>query len=472
MSFITIEYYIFLAFILLIVFLTPQKHKYFPLLIASYVFYASIHIEYSLVMFASTIVSFLTGILMNKVKKGRAFFFTIGILTDLSLLFFFKYFGFFLENINVVFGTEFNTNFSVTKHIILPIGISFYTFQSLAYTIDVFKRKRLPELNLGYYALFISFFPQLVAGPIERSQKLIPELKKNIAPKLTNIIQGGKLIIWGLFKKLVIADTLGHYVNTVIYNINNFNSVEVSLSAFAFAFQVYFDFSAYSNIAIGSAKMFGIDLSMNFNNPLTSKTMTELWSKWHITLMAFFNDYIFRPLIKSKSIFSRWKSSAILVVFFISGLWHGASWNFIIFGLINGIAIVLERETNFARKIRQKQSKNQLSTIQNIILIFYSLSILSLSAIWFKATTFEEAVYFLSRIINLNFENTHFFTVFYILALMFVGVAADYFRKDYQTTPVENLKYYILKTTVYSILIFTIILFNHTDDIPFVYYQF
>ncbi|MBL4594253.1 MAG: MBOAT family protein [Flavobacteriales bacterium] len=361
-----------------------KKYNWLVLTIASYVFYASIHLEYAIVMLASTIVAYFTAIMMSKVKKGRVFFFLIGILTDLSLLFFFKYLGFFLENVNFLFGTEIDTGYSIAKNIILPIGISFYTFQSLSYTIDVYRKQREPEKHFGYYALYISFFPQLVAGPIERSQYLIPQLKKKVKPNLDRFIQGGKLILWGLFKKIVIADTIGTYVNHVFISPDGHNSAEITLAVYAFAFQVYFDFSGYSNIAIGSAKMFGIDLSMNFNSPLTSKTLSELWKKWHITLMGFFNTYIFHPLVKSQRIFHKWGAGAILVVFFISGLWHGASWNFVIFGLVNGLAIVIERRTKFAKKIQQRVKKKQLGLAFKLLLIFYSVSVLSFSSIWFK----------------------------------------------------------------------------------------
>ena len=423
-------------------------------------------------MLASTIVAYFTAIMMYKVKKGRLFFFFIGILTDLSLLFFFKYLGFFLENVNFLFGTEIDTGYSIAKNIILPIGISFYTFQSLSYTIDVYRKKRAPEKHFGYYALYISFFPQLVAGPIERSQYLIPQLKEKIKPNLNRFIQGGKLILWGLFKKVVIADTIGTYVNHVFISPDGHNSAEIALAVYAFAFQVYFDFSGYSNIAIGSAKMFGIDLSMNFNSPLTSKTLSELWKRWHITLMGFFNTYIFHPLVKSQRIFHRWGAGAILVVFFISGLWHGASWNFVIFGLVNGLAIVIERQTKFAKKIQHRVRKKQLGLVFKLLLIFYSVSILSFSSIWFKAKSFNEAINILSKIGAFNFEGTRIMSFLYVVFLMGLGVVMDYYRKHYQSTPIELIKYNYGRIAIYAILLVFVFLYSNNNEVPFVYYQF
>ena len=472
MSFITIEYYIFLLFVVLLTYAIRIKFRWVILLFASYLFYASIHIEYSIVMLTSTVIAYFTAIMMYRFKNWSILFFCIGILTDLSLLFFFKYFGFFLENVNLLFGSDFDTNYSIAQNIILPIGISFYTFQSLSYTIDVYKRKREPERHFGYYALYISFFPQLVAGPIERSAYLIPQLKKKVTPAFNYLIQGGKLIIWGLFKKIVIADTIGTFVNYVFSNTSEYNSLEIALSVYAFAFQVYFDFSGYTNIAIGSAKIFGIDLSMNFNSPLTSRTLTELWTKWHITLMNFFTSYIFRPLIKSGRLFRKWNSAAILIVFFISGLWHGASWNFVLFGLVNGIAIIIERKTKFARKIRQRNKKRNLSFFFNLVLIFYSLTILSFSSIWFKTDTFDQGIDILTRIGNFSFGNTNIWTVSYIIMLMLIGMAADYLRKNYLSTPVEIIKHNYIRLTIYVILIVMIMLYSYNDEVTFIYYQF
>lgn len=472
MSFITIEYYIFLLFAVLLTYVIKIKFRWAILLFASYLFYASIHIEYSIVMLTSTVIAYFTAIMMSRLEKGRVFFFCLGILTDLSLLFFFKYFGFFLENVNLLFGADLDTNYSIAKNIILPIGISFYTFQSLSYTIDVYRRKREPERHFGYYALYISFFPQLVAGPIERSEFLIPQLKNKVIPAFNHFRQGGKLIIWGLFKKIVIADTIGQYVDHVFSNPSGYNSLETALSVYAFAFQVYFDFSGYSNIAIGSAKMFGIDLSMNFNSPLTSRTLTELWTKWHITLMAFFTTYIFRPLIKSGRFLHKWSSGAILIVFFISGLWHGASWNFVLFGLINGVVIIIERKTKFARKIRQHQRKKNLSFVFNVLLIFYTLTILSFSSIWFKTGTFNEGIDILKHIGNLSFDNTHIRTFTYVIMLMLIGMVADYLRKNYLSTPLEIIKHHYSRLTIYVILIVMIVLYGSNNEVTFIYYQF
>ncbi|PCI96751.1 MAG: hypothetical protein COB15_09185 [Flavobacteriales bacterium] len=455
-----------------LIYISGKKYNWLILTIASYIFYASIHIEYSIVMLASTIVAYFSAIMMSKAKKGRVFFFLIGILTDLSLLFFFKYLGFFLENVNFLFGTEFDTGYSIAKNIILPIGISFYTFQSLSYTIDVYRKKRAPETHFGYYALYISFFPQLIAGPIERSQYLIPQLKEKVKPNLDHFMQGSKLILWGLFKKIVIADTIGTYADNIYSNSNEYNSIEIALAVYAFAFQVYYDFSGYSNIAIGSAKMFGINLSMNFNNPLASKNITELWSKWHISLMTFLNTYIFRPLVTSRNLFHKWGVGAIFVVFFISGLWHGASWNFVTFGILNGLIVIIERQTKFVKKIQQLSKKNKVSKPLKFLLIIYTLSFFSFTSIWFKTITNNDAIQIISNFLKFNFNNTAIVNVLYVLFLMILGVWLETYRKHYQSTPIEIIKYNYGRVTIYTILLVLVVLYSNHNEVPFIYYQF
>lgn len=333
MLFNSISYAIFLPIVFSIYWIVPHNIRWIVLLISSYYFYMSWNIQYVLLILFTTLVSYLAALLLERIEENsiKKLLLFITVLICLSILIFFKYFNFFSFNIAsfVSFiGIDLDP---ILLDIILPVGISFYTFQTLSYVIDVYKGDISAERHFGYYATFISFFPQLVAGPIERTRNLLPQIKSKVEFSYKQATYGLKLISWGLFKKIVIADTLAVYVQPVYKNPYEYNGFALLLGSLFFTIQIYCDFSGYSDIAIGSSKLLGINLMRNFHSPYFSSSIKEFWSRWHISLSTWFRDYLYIPLGGNRSGNIR-KYLNIIFTFFISGLWHGANWTFVIWG--------------------------------------------------------------------------------------------------------------------------------------------
>ena len=330
MLFNSCEYLIFLPVVFALYWLFPQKYKWILLLGASYYFYMSWKAEYLALIVFVTVVSYAAAFLIENTRSilGRRIILIIGILISLSLLFVFKYFNFIALSINGVLESFRREARIPLLEVILPVGISFYTFQTMSYVVDVYRGKVSAEKNLGIYATFVSFFPQLVAGPIERTSNLLPQIKRNHYFEYSKAVYGMRLMLWGYFKKLVIADNLSPFVERVFNDPYSYNGFALLLSTIFFTFQIYCDFSGYSDIAIGTAKLFGIDLMTNFKSPYYSTSIKEFWSRWHISLSTWFKDYVYIPLggnrvSKLRNYFN------YLITFLISGLWHGANWTFV-----------------------------------------------------------------------------------------------------------------------------------------------
>lgn len=328
MLFNSIEFLVFLPLVILS-YSVLKSHRTTILLIASYFFYGWWNWSYLALIVFSTFVDYQCAISIashSLNRKKKKLFLGISILSNLGLLGFFKYFNFFSQEANRLFdflGMDYLIPYS---SFILPMGISFYTFQTMAYTIEVYNNKITPERNPLIFSLYVSFFPQLVAGPIERPSHLITQLKRLNNLNSNNIKQGFYRIIFGLFKKLVIADRLALFVNEVYKSPENYDGSMLILATFFFAFQIYCDFSGYSDIAIGTARLFGIELMENFRMPYLATSIREFWSKWHISLSTWFRDYLYIPLGGNKTLHIR----NIIIVFLVSGLWHGANWTFVI----------------------------------------------------------------------------------------------------------------------------------------------
>ncbi len=349
MSFNSLVFLIFLVTVLVLYYVLPHRVRWIMLLIASYIFYAYWNFYLIFLILSTTLVSYLAGLFIGKAKKQatRNFFLVITLVICFGLLLFFKYFNFLSGSMTAlfrIFGMQVDDFF---LDLILPVGISFYTFQTLSYVIDVYRGSIEPERHIGYFALFVSYFPQLVAGPIERPQDLIPQLKEKHKFDKNNLWQGFKIMAAGFVKKVVIADTLASYVDSV-YNAPDLGQVtgfSVLLATAVFIIQIYCDFSGYSDIATGCAKMMGVDLTVNFDRPLSSESLNDFWSRWHISLNTWFRDYVYLPLnyraMGKKHLRARVYLN-LLIVFFISGLWHGANWTFVVWGMYNGVCQVLE----------------------------------------------------------------------------------------------------------------------------------
>lgn len=335
MLFNSYTFMLFFPVVLLVYFIIPKKTRYIWLLISSYFFYMCWSVKYILLIFVSTAITWVSGLLMQgrttKIKRRVLFF---SLLSNLGILAFFKYFDFMIENLNSIVQRIGIGTLSNPFNLILPVGISFYTFQALSYTIDIYRNEIEPEKNFFRYALFVSFFPQLVAGPIERSKKLLKQIDNLENLKLwdySRITHGAGTMLWGYFLKMVVADRLAILVDTVWDSYWQYGSCELILAMVFFSIQIYCDFNSYSTIAVGAAEIMGVDLMENFDTPYLSRSIKEFWRKWHISLSTWFRDYVYIPLGGNRCSALR-KSFNLMVTFLISGLWHGADWTYILWG--------------------------------------------------------------------------------------------------------------------------------------------
>lgn len=344
MLFNSYHFLIFFPIVLFIYFLVPKKMRYIWLLLSSYYFYMNWNPRYAILIAISTIITYLSGIGIqfynnNKNNEMKKCIVSLSIISNLSILIIFKYSNFILANLNI-FLEKFEINCLPNKvDLLLPVGISFYTFQALSYTIDVYRGNIKAEQNILRYSLFVSFFPQLVAGPIERSTNLISQIQNIDRIELLQyerIKSGTLLMAWGFFQKLIISDRIAIFVNQIFDFYYNYGAIEIGLAAVLFAFQIYFDFNGYTFIARGTSRIIGIELIKNFKQPYLASGIQDFWRRWHISLTTWFTDYLYIPLGGNKKGLFR-KYVNIIIVFLISGLWHGASWNFIFWGLLHAI---------------------------------------------------------------------------------------------------------------------------------------
>ncbi len=409
MLFNSIDFAIFLPIVFMLYWFVANKNlklQNFLIVISSYVFYGWWDWRFLSLILFSTIIDYTVGLALSKqenLTKRKALLWT-SIIVNLGFLGFFKYYNFFLDNFITAFsffGTEINGN---SLNIILPVGISFYTFQTLSYTIDVYKRKLKPTRNFIAFSAFVSFFPQLVAGPIERATNLLPQFYKKRTFNNDKAIDGVHLIIWGLFKKIVIADSCAIYVNEIFSNYENMNSISLLLGAIYFAFQIYADFSGYSDIAIGTAKLFGIELMSNFKFPYFSRDIAEFWRRWHISLSTWFRDYVYIPLGGSKG--SKIQSFRnIFIIFLVSGFWHGANWTFIIWGILNALYFIplflTKRNRKYLNIVAQGKTFPDFSELTSMLTTFLLVVV---GWIFFRADNLTIAIKYIKNLFLFNFE--------------------------------------------------------------------
>lgn len=405
MLFNSFTYLWFLPCVVIVYFSLPHKYRWILLLGASYYFYMCWKAEYIVLIILSTLIDYFSaiGIGTSKNKFLRRLCLGVSLTGNLSLLFFFKYYNFAGQNLQAVFDS-FNILANVpVYHFLLPVGISFYTFQTMSYTIDVYKGSMKPERHLGYFALYVTYFPQLVAGPIERSERLLPQLRQEHRFDPDRALSGMRLIIWGLFKKVVVADRLSVYVQTVYDSPTEYAGFPLIIGTIFFAYQIYCDFSGYSDIAIGSARLIGVDLMKNFDTPYYSKSIREFWSRWHISLSTWFRDYVYIPLGGSRVKVSRFYLN-LLITFLVSGFWHGANWTFIVWGFIHGISMVLSAMTaGFRERLAQVTGLSRLPLLRSAIQSVSVLGIVLLSWVFFRADSIEAAFTFIGEAAKLDF---------------------------------------------------------------------
>lgn len=485
MLFNSIEYLLFFPLAVLVYFLIPRNSiRVVFLLVASYFFYMCWNPVYALLIVASTIADFFIGrkIHASSEQKTRKFYLLLSLLVNLGILFYFKYYNFLVQNLQILIDTI-KPEWYLPEHSwLLPVGISFYTFQTLSYTIDIFFKKLEPEPSFMRFALFVSFFPQLVAGPIERASSLLPQFHKKMVVNYDRMVFGMRMILWGMFKKVVVADRLAMFVDLVYSDPMSYGGFATLIASVFFVFQIYCDFSGYTDIAIGSAKILGFDLMENFKGPLLSRNMTEFWRRWHISLSTWIRDYVFGPLnmaLRNLGAYS------YLVVSFISftvfGFWHGANWTFVLWGVLHGVAIGYE---TFTRKKRKRFAKKTNKLLYSSVSVFLTFCFWTLTMIIFRAESISDAFYMIGNIIS--FTNEDFLTLknlihfklgilkqFYFAVGLVVFMILMHFI-EYKDSIYELIgkQATIVRWSLYVLLVFMIFNFGWAEEVPFVYFQF
>jgi alginate O-acetyltransferase complex protein AlgI len=464
MLFNTIDFIVFLPIVVFIYYLLPQKGRWILLLLASYFFYGSWKLNYLAFIIISTVIDYACGLKMDKIvsKKKKKPFLILSLVSNLGLLFFFKYYNFFAENLN----SGIASNFPILEDVILPVGISFYTFQTLSYSVDVYHSRQKAESHLGYFALYVSFFPQLVAGPIERFSNLTPQFKTEKKINYQNISNGLRLILFGLFIKMVIADNVSGIVEKVYETPLAYSSWDVLLSSFLYSFQIYSDFFGYSTIAIGSARLLGINLMDNFKTPYLSRNIAEFWQRWHISLSTWFRDYLYYPMGGNRVNKFKWYLN-VLTIFIVSGIWHGANWTFIFWGALFGIVYILEK---LASKYIAFAERN---VFFNAILILKTFVLTTLIWVFFRSKSIDEAFEFLSRIFEFSSQSeAELIVPLYVWFSLSLFIISEFSLFNSRFDEKLNKIAFPLRWTIYSILLFSILVFSGVDDFPFIYFQF
>ena len=407
MLFNSLHFLLFFPLVVLIYFVLPRKIRWIWLLVSSYYYYMSWNAKYTILLAGSTLITWLSGLLIdrcgkseqdrNKSEKHKKWLVFLSFFLNLSILFIFKYFNFGVSALNKILRLLHLSTVQTSFNVLLPVGISFYILQALSYTMDVYRGKVKVEKNIFKYALFVSFFPQLVAGPIERSQDLLPQILVPHDFDFDRVKRGLWLMLWGYFQKLVIADRLSIFVNTVYGDPSNYlHGGVVNLTAMIFfAFQTYADFAGYSNLALGAAEVLGFRLTTNFIRPFFTTNITEFWTRWHISLSRWFTNYLYIPLGGNRVGKIRYYCN-VMIVFLASGLWHGANWTFLIWGGLNGLISITERLlTPLWRKMCAALKFNTRSGLMKCLQSAYVIFMFGLVQVFFRSETLAQAFDFL-----------------------------------------------------------------------------
>lgn len=476
MLFNSIEFICFFIVVVALYYALPQRIRWLLLLTASYYFYMSWKAEYVILIMISTLICYLSAIKMSKhtEKHRKRKYLVLAVCSNLAVLLFYKYFNFFGDSITALL-QSISISFDMPYlELLLPVGISFYTFQALSYTVDVYRGNREPERHLGIFALYVSFFPQLVAGPIERSTTLLPQFHEEKRFDYQNMVSGLQLIAWGFFKKLVVADRLALYVDRVYANPESFGGITLIVATVLFSFQIYCDFSGYSDIARGTARTMGYNLMENFRRPYFAASIKEFWSRWHISLSTWFRDYLYIPLGGNRVSPIRMHAN-VLAVFLLSGLWHGASWTFVVWGALHGIysmlAVVI---MPFTARLRSTVAIPALWRIFKIVITYFLVLI---AWVFFRADSVKSAVYILSEMSTLSgtlfFQGDYQIHLLYSILAIVILLSVE-IRQEYSECRLgmhEACRQWMREVS-YAALIASILLFGVFDGGQFIYFQF
>lgn len=476
MLFNSFHFVYFFIIVTSVYFSLPHRQRWLLLLLSSCYFYMAFVPIYILILGFTIVVDYFAGIYIeNSQGKRRKLFLIYSLVANIGILCIFKYYNFINTNFSYLLHGFGLTNPIPYLSILLPIGLSFHTFQAMSYTIEVYRGNQKAERHFGIYALYVMFFPQLVTGPIERPQNLLHQFKEKHHFDNDRVFEGLKLMIWGLFKKLVIADRLGIYVNGAYNYVDQQDGMTLLLATIFFSFQVYCDFSGYSDIAIGTAKVLGFDLMTNFRRPIFAKSTGEFWKRWHISLSTWFKDYLYFPMGGNKGSVPRWYFN-LMVVFLISGLWHGANWTYIIWGGINGFYLVFAIMTKkYREKFNTLTGIKKLPRLHLFFQILITFLLITFSRIFFRSKTVEDAFTIIKKI--LTFKGSVFNEGTAILLYSFFAITfllAVEFKKEFYKGPftLSHHTNFWVRNSYYSMLVILIILFGVFDGGQFIYFQF
>ncbi|MBU0979506.1 MAG: MBOAT family protein [Nanoarchaeota archaeon] len=459
------DFLFFFAIVFIAFWVLPKRFKNAALLISSYIFFGSWNWKLLGLILISTYVDFFCGLLIHRAKSAarRKHYLLLSIVTNLSLLGFFKYYNFFAANLVTLLNTiGLDWNFS-TLNIILPIGISFYTFQTMSYTIDIYRRKFEPTRNIIDFSLFVAYFPQLIAGPIERARRLLPLIQAKKRFAAIEWREGMYLFIYGLVKKVVFADSAGRIVESV-FMAPEPSGAQVLIAAYAFAIQIYCDFSGYSNMARGISHFFGMKLSTNFNLPYLATNPSDFWRRWHITLSSWVKDYLYIPLGGRRS--RLFGMVALYITWALMGLWHGAAWTFVVWGVYWGFLIMLYR-------VIKRLGVVPKARIFKPITIFLMFHLTCFSWIIFRSQSMGQAIQMFKALaggINfLEFAKSGYVYLYAIIIFLVVYEVISYLKNDQLFLYKKN---FFIQMVFYLILFFLFIEIGAVSDIRFIYFQF
>ncbi|MEM1000416.1 MAG: MBOAT family O-acyltransferase [Bacteroidota bacterium] len=473
MLFNSAQFLIFLPVVMVLYFLFPKKLRWLFLLASSYFFYMCWRWEYIFLIVGSTVTDYLVAqaIYNSKRENRRRYLLYLSLGMNLGLLFAFKYFDFFAGSANFLFEAGGMGYAIPLLDVILPVGISFYTFQTLSYTIDVYMGETKPETHFGIFALFVSFWPQLVAGPIERSSRLLPQFRVAHEFNYERALWGMTRIAYGFFKKVVVADRLAIYVNEVYGDLESYPTIPIVLASIFFAFQIYCDFSGYTDIAIGCAAIMGFTLIENFDRPYLSRSISEFWRRWHISLSTWFRDYVYIPLGGNRVVKWRWYYNLFLT-FLVSGLWHGAAWTFVAWGGLHGVYLIAAILT---APVRDRMAKTlRLDRIPRLVAgyqILLTFTLVVIGWIFFRANGMADALLVFRKIWSpdLNFNPSLIMAYKGVYNFLLSFTAVGLLAVSYLLPRDMKLKRPVLFLIVATIVI---LLFGKGGSSEFIYFQF
>jgi alginate O-acetyltransferase complex protein AlgI len=473
MLFNSIQFLFFFIIVTTLYFILPYRYRWFLLLVSSCYFYMAFVPVYILILGFTIVVDYFAGILIeNRQGKKRKKFLIASLFANIGVLAVFKYYNFLDHNLTAILGSFRMENPIPYLHIILPIGLSFHTFQAMSYTIEVYRGHQKAERNFGIYALYVMFYPQLVAGPIERPQNLIHQFYEKHDFDYRRAIEGLKLMLWGLFKKIIIADTCATYVNDIFSNYQNLPGSVLMLGVFYFAFQVYGDFSGYSDMAIGAARVMGFRLMRNFAYPFFSRDVAELWRRWHISLSSWFRDYLYYPIGGSRGS-KFFVIRNILIIFTVSGFWHGANWNYVIWGFLNGVWFIPLYLLGINRQNIDVVANNRiLPNIKEVLQMTYTFLLFCLALAFFRSASLPDSLKYLGIIFSgsvFTIPGSQYLGVIPLLILF--NMIEWVSRKKEHPLEISTLPVFVRWST-YLLAGFVIILAFDKNPNAFIYFQF